>query len=440
MSQFRKVFNFREPAAKGRACILIFTVTEKFLNYIITGIFYTAFLSANDFTIVDASVLAVMPFAASMAVLFMPSLLQRFPKRKWILAICKLAYYFTNIIGVNVLVRLPLDESGRLGGMLIVTFLASLFNVFATSGYAAWHIRFQPEEIRSYFLSVTQFLGALAAGILTLLSGLLSDMLAAMDPVLEADFLMILRYAAFGLGVVSVLFLLIPEEVAYPTVHTPRFSDILLVPLKNVRFLRTMAVVFLWQFSLHCYSAQIQYYLIRTIGMSLFYYNVIIFLYPFFFIFFSAFWQRMIRRTSWFLTYALSLLLVAPFQILYGFITPANYLWLVMLVRLPQHFAGVGHNVAFENLQYVNMPVRSRECYTAFYQIVFNIGSLAGMLFGTFVTWAFSDASYTMFGQTYTTGTPLLILFSGILEFVIVAYVLIFRRRLEPSADSGEAA
>ena len=438
--KFRQVFNFKDPAAKGRVSVLIFIVTERFLTYIVTGIFYTAFLAVNDFTIVDASVLAVMPFLASLAVLFMPSLLQCFPKRKWILAACKLAYYFSNIIGVNIIVGLPLDENGRLAGMLIVTFLSSLFNVFATSGYAAWHIRFQPEEIRPYFLSVTQFLGALVAGVLTLLSGLLSDLLASMSPVLEANFLVILRYVAFGLGAVNVLFLLLPDEVEYPTVHTPRFSDILLIPLKNARFLRTMVVIFLWQFSLHCYSAQIQYYLIETIGMSMFYYNLIIFLYPFFFIFFSSFWQKTIRRTSWFWTYAVSLLIVAPFQVLYGFITPANYVWLVMLVCLPQHVAGVGHNVAYENLQYVNMPLQNRECYAAFYQIVFNIGSLAGMLFGTVFTWMYADSSFVLFGNTYYTGTPLLVVISGILQFVIVFYVLIFRRKLEPDAESGMKA
>lgn len=42
--KFRKVFNFQDPDAKGRCCVLIFKVVEGFLTYITTGIFYTEFL------------------------------------------------------------------------------------------------------------------------------------------------------------------------------------------------------------------------------------------------------------------------------------------------------------------------------------------------------------------------------------------------------------
>ena len=39
----------------------------------------------------------------------------------------------------------------------------------------------------------------------------------------------------------------------------------------------------------------------------------------------------------------------------------------------------------------------------------------------------------------YTTGTPLLTMICGVVEFVIVAYVLIGRKRLEPDADAEHA-
>lgn len=440
MNKFKTVFNFKDPLARGRCCILIFKVVEGFLTYITTGIFYTAFLQAYDMNITDAGILAFIPYIASMFVLFTPSLLNHFPKRKWILASCKFLYYLVILVGLNLLPMMVSDTSGRLWGMIIITFLASLFNVIATSGYAAWHIRFQPEEVRAYFLSVCLLLSALVSGVLTLVSGWISDQLASMGAAQELTFLVGLRYFAFVLGVIDVIFLLIPHEVAYPTIHAPRFSDIFTIPLKNRKFMLTMVVVFLWQFSLYCYSSQLNYYLLHTIKMSMFFYNIVIFLYAVFFMVFMHFWESRIRKSSWFTVFAVALLIVAPFQILYGFVQPGHYILLVLIVRLPQHFAGVGHNVAFDNFQYINMPLTNRECYTSLYQIIFNLGALCGMVFGTAFEKATTDWSFTAFGYTYTSGVPFLIMLCGIIQFVIAAYVLIFRKHLEPDYTSMETA
>ncbi len=436
--KFRKVFNFQDPNAKGRCCVLIFKVVEGFLTYITTGIFYTEFLRCYGMDSVAAGVLSFIPYIASMLVLFTPALLNRFPRRKWILAVCKFLYYFVILVGLNLLPHMVSDDRGRLWGMIVITFLASLFNVVATAGYAAWHIRFQPEEIRAYFLSVCLFLTALVSGVFTLASGLITDLLQKhMSMEAERIFLVVLRYFAFALGVVNVIFLLLPREVEYPVIHTPRFSDIFAVPAHNRKFMLTMGVVFLWQFSCNCYSAQLNYYLRDVIGMSMTFYNIIIFLYSVFFIFCMNFWQKMIRKTSWFFVFAAAVLIVAPFQILYGFVQPGHYILLVLIVRLPQHFAGVGHNVAFDNFQYINMPSTNRECYTSFYQIVFNLGALAGYVFGTVFDANTKDWSFTAFGYTYTSGVPFLIMLCGVVQFVIAALVLIVRKQLEPDRNGA---
>ena len=95
--------------------------------------------------------------------------------------------------------------------------------------------------------------------------------------------------------------------------------------------------------------------------------------------------------------------------------------------------------MAFANFQYINMPLTNRDAFASFYQLVFNLGSLAGMLFGIVFTELTKDFSFTAFGYTYRTGTPLLVMLCGVLEFIIIAYVLIARRRLEPDADAERA-
>ncbi len=447
LARFCEVYNFRDPDAKGRICVLIFTVIEGFLTYITTGIFYTEFLQGYDVNITGAGILSFVPYFASMLVLFTPKLLNHFPRRRWLLAACKFLYYLFNIVGLTLLPMIITDKAGRLGGMIVITFFSALFNVIATAGYAAWHIRFQPEDVRAYHLTVSQFATAFVAGVLMLSAGWLCDRMAD-------GFIVALRFFAFALGVLNIIFLLLPREVEYPVIHTPRFSDILSIPTHNKKFMRTMLVVFLWQFSLYCYSSQLNYYLLDTVGMTQTFYNIIIFLYgPAFFLFMS-FWRRRIERTSWFLVFATALLIVAPLQIVYGFVRPGTfgvnigtlalsvpfYVPLVLAVRLPQHFAGVGHNVAFANFQYINMPLTNRDCYTSFYQIVFNLGAMAGMIFGILFVEATANLTFTVFGYTYTAGPPLLTMLCGVMQLIIAAYVLIFRRRLEPDTDGVERA
>lgn len=446
LARFRQVYNFHDPNAKGRLCVLIFTVIEGFLTYITSGIFYTAFLQQYGVDITGAGILSFVPYFASMLVLFTPKLLNHFPRRRWLLAACKFLFYLFNIVGLTVLPMVITDDRGRLWGMIVLTFFSALFNVIATAGYAAWHIRFQPEEVRAYHLTVSQFATAFISGVLMLSAGWLCDRL-------PGEFIVALRFFTFGLGLVNILFLTLPREVSYPVIRPPRFSDILSIPAHDRPFMLTMVVVFLWQFSLYCYSSQLNYYLLETVGMTQTFYNIIIFLYGPAFIFFMNFWQRRIERTSWFRVFAMALLIVAPLQILYGFIRPGTfelnigtlamtlpfYVPLALVVRLPQHFAGVGHNVAFANFQYINMPLTNRDCYTSFYQIVFNLGSMAGMIFGILFTEATADLSFTVFGYTYRTGTPILTMLCGIVQLIIVAYVLILRPHLEP-APGGERA
>ncbi len=446
LTKFCQVYNFRDSEAKGRVCVLIYTLVEYFLLYITSGIFYTQFLQSYKVDITGVGILNFIPFLASMFVLFTPGLLNHFPKRRWLLAGCKLMYYVLNVAVLTLLPALITDYKTLLGCMIATTFLASLFNIIATAGYAAWHIRFQPEEIRAYHMTVSQFLNAIISGVLMLSAGWLCDHL-------DDWFILALRYFAFGLGIINVIFLLLPKEVEYPVIRTPKFADIISIPLKHKKFMRTMFVVFLWQFSLYCYSSQLNYYLLDTIGMSQTFYNIIIFLYGPFFMLFMNFWRKQIEKTSWFRVFGISLLVVAPLQILYGFVQPGNfeltlgsvamsiplYAPLVLAVRLPQHFAGTGHNVAFANFQYINMPLTNRDCFTSFYQIIFNLGSMAGMLFGIVFTELTMDFSFTAFGYTYTTGTPLLTMLCGVVQFIIIAYVLIGRKRLEPDLDAEHA-
>jgi hypothetical protein len=272
---------------------------------------------------------------------------------------------------------------------------------------------------------------------LILIAAFFADQMESLSPA-QLQFLEYLRHIAFVLGILDVVLLSLPREVDYPVIHTPKFRDIITVPLSNKKYMLGMVVVFAWQFSLYCHNTFLQVYLMDTIGITYFLYCFIIFVYPFFFPFSMKFWQNRIQKTSWLRALAFALMIEAPLQLLYAFIRPgAPWMLAAMLliIRLPQHFAGVGRNSIVANMQYLNMPHVNRTCYTSFYQIVFNLGAAAGLLFGTVFVAVSKNLSVPLFGYSYEGGIPWLIALSGIIQLGIVAYVLLMGKKLEPDPE-----
>ena len=57
LSTFKNVYNLRDPNARGRVCLLVYSVVECFLLYITSGIFYTQFLQSYNVDITGVGIL-----------------------------------------------------------------------------------------------------------------------------------------------------------------------------------------------------------------------------------------------------------------------------------------------------------------------------------------------------------------------------------------------
>ena len=275
-----QVFNFKDPNARTRCILIISVALEAVINYVTTGIFWTEFLRSYHMKPEEIGILAFSPFIASLFVIFAPSLLTRFKKRRLVLAACKTLYYVFNILSLTLLPHFVTDATMLVICMSVLQFIANVFNTIALSGYAAWHVKFLPERMRAQYMTFNQFAGALFSGILVLIAAFIADRMEALSPA-QLQFLEYVRHFAFILGILDVLLLSLPREVDYPVIRTPKFRDIITVPLSNKKYMLGMVVVFAWQFSLYCHNTFLQVYLMETIGITYFLYCFIIFLYPF---------------------------------------------------------------------------------------------------------------------------------------------------------------
>ncbi|MBE6693534.1 MAG: MFS transporter [Ruminococcaceae bacterium] len=428
---FKRVYNFKDPDARGRTSLLICTVLSGIIAQLVGGMFYTAFLTEHNINTVSIGILSFLPYIANLVVIFVPSLLNKFPKRRGILAFVKIMYYLCVTVGITLLPTLVKNESARLLGLVIITFVSHVFNAVASVGYTAWHVSFLPEEYRAYQLSAGQFASALISGIFVLASGAISDMLVSMGGA-RIGFITGLRYFALLIAVCDVICLSLPREIEYKKADTPHLIDVFSKPFKNKKYMLTMLIIFAYNFATGIHSSFAQVYMLQNIEISLFFWNFLICTYGLFFIFFTGFWQKRIKKTSWFTTYAISMLIFAPMQILYGFAQPDTHVPMLLFVKFSQHFAAVGVNVTFANFQYIHLPVGDRENYTSFYLVLVYTASLLGTVYGTIFTSFTENFSFTAFGYTYQTGTPLLIIMSGVIMLGTAVYALAFRKKLEP--------
>ncbi|MGI6203603.1 MAG: MFS transporter [Eubacteriales bacterium] len=424
-----KLFSLRDEGGKGRAALMFSAVSDMLILQLTGGIFYTGFLVGYDFDIVNIGVLTFIPFLANIfGVPLTPLVLRRFKKRKAVITIARTSYYLINILGITLLPMFVTGSAARLGWMAAIIFVSNLVNTISVAGYNAWYINYLPEHVRADYFSISQFLSYFIPGILILVSGALADSLTGSPH--QMIIIIALRYVALAVGLLNVIVLALPKEQPYSETETARITEILTTPLRNRPFMLTMLMVFIWQFSLNAYSSLFTVYLLNDIGVSYLFYNIIIATYSLFFIFFSGFWKRWISRTSWFGVYGVTMLINIPAQFALAFVSPSNYVPLMLATRYTQHFIGIGQNVSYANFQYIFIPEGDRITYTSFYQLTLNAGNFAGLAFGTAFLALLPDFSMNIFGITLG-GVPFLVMVNAAASAVLAPLSFWMARRYE---------
>lgn len=435
-SDFCMVFNWKDERAKGRCCMLASAVLSTLVTDLTAGTLYTAFLTVNDFSIVDAGVIMFLPLIATCFSIFSPMILERFHRRRWVLAGGRLAYYVINILGLTLLPYIVRDQQTKLFCFGAIVFVASLVNSLFTSGYSVWHLNFIPNQVRARYLSYQQLITALLSGVALIGSGVAADALRGSPN--EALVLTILRLAGFGLAATDVFMLVLPREYDYPHGESRiRLVNVFRLPLKNPKFIRTMALIAFWTFLSNLPSASWTYYLLNTAHTGVTMINVTSFLYGFFLLFLTPFWQRVLSRRGWFRTFAYAAFLNAPTVLASAFIADGNSVWLYPAIRICQHALGVGLNLTWANFPYINTPKKDQTYYMSFYFFVANLVAFIGQFSGTLIVKWMDGRTVPLFGAALS-AVQLLVLIQAALNLVCGVLILRFLPQLTPDPDLEE--
>lgn len=429
-SRFAVLFNFSDEKAFGRTVMMTSSTVINVISLLTGGLFYTTFLMMNGINLVNIGIITFIPYIANCFSVFSPSILERFPRRRWVLAGGRLAYHSLNLLAITLMPVLVQDPSSRVVWFAILTFMANMVGALFGSGYTAWHLNFIPDSIRAEYFSTEAMIAHFISGGTALASGLIADALASSP--YQNTIVVLFRYIAFALAVFEVWALTRPAEYPYPkTADKPRLRDIVIKPFSKPKFMLTMMIVFLWVFFANIPAGALNYHLINNVGVQYTFIYVINLCYPVFLLLFTPLWKKWLRKWGWLKTFALGAVLCCPTTLMYSCITAKNYLWLYTLMYLFRHFLSVGVNTTYANLTFINMPSTDQTNYIAFHTLAINAAGFLGMMAGTMFIGAFPQILLSLGGMEFN-NVQILLWVKAFGELMVPLLLLLLLPRMQP--------
>lgn len=432
-STLKRLFNLKSDDAKGRSCMLMSAVLSGIITNITGGIFYSGYLLEYGISAVKIGILTFIPFIATGFSLLSPMILEPIKKRKWILAGSRLASYIVKILGMILLPLLVKSDMGRNIGFAIIVFTSSAIGSLFSAGYSVWHINYIPESIRADYFNVSSAIANFVVGFFTLIGAFVTDTFSGSEH--KIQIITGLFITGFILAVIEIIVLCLPKEVEYErtTNHKPSFINTVRLAFSQKKFIMTMYIMFGYTFASNLIASIINTYLLEDVGVSYTFVTGINASYFLFFVLFGKAANKLIAKYSWFKTFAWAVLPLFPSYLLYAFVDSGNYRWLMLIVRLTQHFFSVLITITYSNFPFINLPPGDRTNYISFYTVFVNIAALLAMLIGTGFVARFGEREINIFGKQLGS-VPILMIVAGFLFLFITLFVLKITPKITPDS------
>lgn len=431
-SEFLSFLNWKTEDGKGRRCMLLSSFLSTVISCISTGALYTAFLAAYDFSIVDTAFLGIIPSLAACFSLLSPVFLERFQKRRWLLAVGKLSSYLLDLLCLTLLAMFVKNPAARLTGISVIMLASNLTKNLFSSGYSVWHLNFIPEKLRARHFSYQQIITTAATLLSLFLFGFLADSLKGTPH--EAAILTAMRFVALGFALLDVVILCLPKEYPYRKKEASiRLVNIIRLPMKHKKFLMTMLFISMWNFAAAFPASAWTYHLLNNIGTGVTMTNLFS-VFTILCLFTTPYWRRVIDKVSWFRTFAYCAMIHAPASIFMSFILPENYVWLYPVSVFIQAFAGIGLNLSSANLPFINTPAEDQTYYLAFHTAISSLGTFLGSSAGAAFVKIFDGTVFSIFGRAFAIA-PVMLLVQFVLYGICIGYIFLNHRRLQPAND-----
>jgi predicted MFS family arabinose efflux permease len=379
-SKLIHILNPEDEIEINRKNITISNYSSGVVNNLIGGNFFIVLLLLMK---ADDSYMGLVTMAGLIGNLLQvlsPLVLERFQSRKKLLIGVRAVIYFFNIVVISIVSLLPVTNGIKLMMVLLIILFINFINALSAPGFMVWHIKSIPEKVRSnYFSFFTITNGIIIYTIILTFSKIVDYFKASGN---ELQVLLILRILTLLLCVVDICFLFKIKEYPNQSSGTKvSFVSIFVAPFKEKKYLITVLIACLWNFSANIPGPYFTVYMLKDLGVSYSFLNLVnMFNIPAL-IFLTPLWRKKINTTSWFKTLYLSMGLFLITYILLSFVTK-NTLYLFPIAVIFSFLVAPGINLVFANIPFINIPEKDQTNYIGFFAAMNNLAALIGVLTG----------------------------------------------------------
>ena len=428
-----EIYGGKTDIAQGRRVALTSSLLTAIYNVFITGIFYTGFLSMYGISITGVGIIGFIPYIANCFSVFSFSVLSRFKKRKPVLLLSRVAYYFLYIVATMVMPRFVMDAQQRLYWFMGILFAAQAIFALFSPGITVWLYHFYPEDSPQrlkYILYNSTFSSVLSSAVL-LLGGVLTDAVAH-SPI-QRQLILGFRYFAFFLVAVESLVLARAREYPYPETDHVRLRYVFTLPFQQKKFLFCTLLMFVWNYNGNLNNGLWDYHLLNHLELPYTLVTVVRVSYTVILILLSPLCRRIIGRYSWVKAFGIFCLLWMPSEFAFFFFHRGT-MWIFVPACLYQNMVSVGLNLSYANILYLNLPKENSTAYIAFNTIGCNFFAFLGLLTGTMLSGLSGDAPVQLLGMPVYS-VQYTVVARGVLFLLIGCTLVRHWRRFTPDAE-----
>jgi Na+/melibiose symporter-like transporter len=345
--------------------------------------------------------------------------LDRFKRKKLVLLVTRIIYYGIVIGIIGIIPFMPIDDAFKVGFLLAAMVFASLVNAIAAPGYSVLHIRSIPSESRADFFSVLSMLVNICAYLFILFGGYVVDFFRDRGSLLAG--LTAIRILAVAFAALEIYAHCHIHEFDEPGERDCRPRINIFLPLRNRDFMICTLLMGLYNFFVNIPGLYFSAYMVNDIAAPFSFLGLVSFFSVPFMLIAIPLWNRVIRKISWFMTIALSLLLVSGHYFMLSFVDKGNYYYLYTIAMIYYFFIIPGVSIVAANLPYYRLPEGERTNFLAFYAGFNSLMAMLGLFCGSLFIAGTSSLEIGVFGWTMrnkqyiTSVTGFLLLCLGIL-------------------------
>lgn len=398
------------------------------VNNLIGGNFLTGFLLLMYADDAFIGAVTMVTYLGNILQILSPMLLERFPYRKKLLMGARACIYLLNVVVITIIPYLPTSNGLKLAVVLAVVLFVNLINAVTAPGFAVWHIKSIPQDVRAKYFSFFSVVNGIIIYTLVLISSRLVDYYRTAGN--EMTGLVIIRSAALIFALLDLIFLFKIKEYPNATqTGSTGLKSVLISPFKEKRYLKTVAIACLWAFSANIPGPYFTVYMLNVMKVEYSYLNLINMVSIPISILIMPVWTRMVQKTSWFKTLCFCMSIFLLNYIGLAFVTRGTmFLYPLSVVLSFTMLTGI--SLTFTNIPFINIPEKNQTNFIGFYAALNNLAALLGVTLGREFITRTEEIRIVVLGTTMQ-NKQYILLITAVFMLIATGLIFLLQRRVE---------